>query len=248
MLFISPIVAAIQRRLILYREARLHRYLQSVKAICLKGVELNVTGISLSMKLSLISGQFEKAEVEMADSIIQCGDRILDLGAGLGFVGIHAIKNLGAQSIVAVEANPGTYELLKDNYSRNKVSGECLHAAASNNDGFQSLIVTEDFWTDRLENSDNTKDVVKREVPALSFDTLFKMCGERTEVLMIDIEGAEFHAVQSPIPKGIRAVIIEIHPDILSKNDVGSVTHWLVSQDFRLINSSGRVLGFERKR
>ncbi|QIF02950.1 FkbM family methyltransferase [Roseimicrobium sp. ORNL1] len=241
------LAASIQGALGRYRESRLERHLGGVDVLHVQGVELNVTGLSISMKKLLISGGFEKAETEVARSLVQPGDRILDLGAGLGFVGLYAMKFLAAAQITAVEANPNTFELLKDNYGRNKVSADFVHAAAGSVDGTLRLSISGDFWEDRVADGERGATGDVREVPAVSFETLFKQYGNRMDVLMMDIEGAEVGAVHTTIPGGVRSVIIEIHPDLLSKEQVGDVTNWLVRQGYRLVNSWGRVLGFERE-
>lgn len=74
----------------------------------------------------LRSGSYEQAEVRQIPRIIQPGERIVELGGGVGFLAVTAAKEAKAEAIAVYEANPKLIPLIERNKSLSKVDFEVL--------------------------------------------------------------------------------------------------------------------------
>jgi FkbM family methyltransferase len=72
-----------------------------------------------SLALRAQSGVFEPDEVDVCKKLIQPGDRVLDVGANIGFYTLLFADLVGESGkVVAVEPDIGNYELLAENLQR----------------------------------------------------------------------------------------------------------------------------------
>ena len=132
---------------------------------------------------------------------------ILDCGANIGIASIFFRREHPDARIVAVEADPVTFQRLVAN-----VNAECVHAAVTDHDG---EIV---FYRTPLSASSST---VKRgdaepvTVPAVSLDVLLTRLGiSHVGLLKLDIEGAEFDTLRAAPLDRVQRIIAEIHYDL----------------------------------
>jgi FkbM family methyltransferase len=118
----------------------------------------------------------------------------VDLGANIGAVSVYAASLNPEAKVIAVEPEPHNRELLEKNLERNGVTDQV--------EVFSVLVhapdVPEDTWwkiNDGHGNSKISQEGTLAEVISLS--TLFDRAGvDQVDVLKVDIEGAEFAALQ----------------------------------------------------
>lgn len=165
----------------------------------------------ITQKLS--TGRYEGTEARAVQMRVKPGHRVLELGAGLGYIGALAASIAGAENVTAVEANPDMLTVIRDNYDRN--GGEVItlrHGAVVGND-FEgdtlSFARGRQFWSSRIAKQGDTGSGLI-EVPALKIGPLLDEI--RPHVVIMDIEGAEQFLFEKPWPKSVRFVIMELHP------------------------------------
>ncbi|MEL6701838.1 MAG: rRNA adenine N-6-methyltransferase family protein, partial [Pseudomonadota bacterium] len=66
-------------------------------------------------------GMYENTEAKCARRRIVEGDRVLELGAGLGYVTTICARRAGAQNVLSVEADPTMVEIIRGNLALNSV-------------------------------------------------------------------------------------------------------------------------------
>ena len=54
--------------------------------------------------------------------LVKEGDTVVDIGANVGFLAIPAAQKCNTGNMIAVEAHPRTFSLLKENIEKNKLS------------------------------------------------------------------------------------------------------------------------------
>jgi len=70
----------------------------------------------------LASGEYEGSEARAVMMRVKAGQRVLELGAGLGYIGALAARIVGAKNVTSVEANPDMIMAIRDNYALNGVA------------------------------------------------------------------------------------------------------------------------------
>ncbi|MEM9047326.1 MAG: FkbM family methyltransferase [Pseudomonadota bacterium] len=156
---------------------------------------------------------YENREATIAAHLVRDGDRVLELGAGVGYVAATALQ--GKSRIVwrAVEAHPELIPILKETRDLNGLDFAIEHAAYCGHNGHAPLnISARGFWASSLAALDDTVRVI--EVPAVcGAEALARHC---PTVLIMDIEGAEYDVLRDADLHSIDRVLVEFHPSLVS--------------------------------
>ena len=150
------------------------------------------------------------------------GDVVIDIGAHIGRYTIISSKRVGANGkVVAIEAHPGNFEMLKSNIKLNQLTNVIpLNYAAYSKETKINLYLPEvesgyTIYNTIMSNRARTEDKFV-EVSANTLDYLLQLKGI-TDVnwIKIDVEGAEFEVLKGASnvlskSKDI-ALLIEVH-------------------------------------
>jgi FkbM family methyltransferase len=200
----------------------------------LEGIRLATRDPAISAKMfHVLSQDYEASEVALASDWIEAEDRVLEIGSGVGFVGLYCIKRLGVKNYAMVEANPGLIRVTARNIALNQVEPPALiHAAVTGEDGFAIFHVTEDFWSSSTVKRATSEEAVS--VPAMTILTLIAQLPFLPDTLIMDIEGGE---VSVPLEHyaAFRKVIVETHARVVGKPAIDALLQGLAD------------LGFERR-
>lgn len=139
-------------------------------------------------------GLYEPHVSELIASVLHPGEVFWDVGANAGYHTLMAARVVGpAGQVVAVEADPVTAEILRDEIGINEFTNtEVLQAAASNSDG----VVVFARRANNLQSSIAAfaPDGARFEVQAIRLESLLAT-RRRPQVMKMDIEGAEVLAL-----------------------------------------------------
>ncbi len=175
----------------------------------------------------LQEGYYSLNEIALAESLLAEKDHVLVVGAHIGSIAIPLSKKV--EHMVAIEANPGTYELLKMNLRINVCSNvDAYNLAANDESGTLDFLVSRD-------NSGGSKrqPVVEKisytydqpELVKVNSQRLDDLVGDRVfDLVFMDIEGSEYYALKG-MPKILSAakhLIVEFLPHHL--RDVAGVS------------------------
>ena len=209
------------------------------------GIELDVRGLSFRMRSILFHQQYEFCEMTLCRQYIEPGDTVLEIGSGIGFLGLFCLKYLQVAQVVSVEPSPHTVELLKRNYILNGFTPNVIRAAAWSYDGETWLTPGRDFWGDRVINP-GLSSGQRLSIPAVTLRTLFGRCGDAFTVLIVDIEGSESELDWRSIPQSVRLIILEIHPQLLDCVATKRTFKQIAECGFTEAKSFGDVVAFTR--
>ena len=177
----------------------------------LSGVSLDVPDALLTPRIheKLRKGRYEWREARAAQLSIDYGDRVLELGSGVGYIATIAAMLAGPENLLTVEANPDLLPVIRANLDTNGCAeAELLHGAVTGAvlerevAGFQRA---HGFWASSLGDGGNSL-----EVPALNLHNLLER--HRPTVVLMDVEGAEQNMFDQLLPKHVRVVTLELHP------------------------------------
>ena len=173
---------------------------------------------------ALRDGLYERKECDAVMKVVQRGDVVLELGAGMGYMSTLMACKTPAEHIHAFEANPTIIPYIRSVHEANDVTNVTLHNALLAPEAGEpaDFYVRKNFLAsslDRESGPDNIISVEKVEVRSLP-DTLAQL---NPTVLVCDIEGAEAGLLGSADWSGLRAAVIELHPQWIGQEGVQSV-------------------------
>lgn len=176
---------------------------------------------------------YELKESEAVLSQIKPDDRVIELGAGMGYMSTLMAKALKVSEIHAFEANPAMIPYIRSVHEANGVTGVTLHnALLGDTAGEVTFYVRGDFVASSMEDNlgDRHGGVIAREtVPVRPVAEVFAEI--KPTALVCDIEGAELHLLPLMDLSGLRLVVLELHPQVFGQAGTEAV--------FRLMSDAG---------
>lgn len=215
------------------------------KTVTISGVRLHLDHPALSprMKFNLRLGHYEAHEQVLLRTCLMPTDRVLEVGAGVGFLSNLAAQTVPSDQITAVEANPDLIDLIEKNKSLNDTSFRVINAVLGQGDGTRDFYVTENFWASGLAPIEGAK---KISVPQIDFSAL--LGDVDPTVLVIDIEGGEADLLSDIALPNVTTAIVELHPAVLSPKAISGIFQNLAAHGLYpdLQRSAGAVFVFAR--
>lgn len=203
--------------------------------------------ITPAIRAAILAGRFEAEEAARIPEIVRPGDRVLEIGAGIGFISTLLSRQPRVSRVVAVEANPNLIGYMARLHDLNRVRKVRRINAVLSNDPAPSatFYLRQDFWMGSLSAGPNPY-VDTVEVPTLSLDALIR--DEGIDLIVCDVEGAEAFLFDGADLAGVDRVWVETHDHVTGLSGVRRLfatmaAHGLV-YDPRL--SLGGVILFQR--
>lgn len=198
---------------------------------------------------ALTQGRYEFKEREIVRRMLTKGDRVIELGAGMGVVSLTIANLVGADAVQSFEANPVIIELARENAAANNLPVTFRHAIASPRIEADKASHIDFFVLNSFEASstrrlnDNQKAV---QVPTTPLED--EIAAFKANVLVFDIEGFETEIINKTELSGIDKLILEIHPKIIGMDTCVDLIDHLETQGLilRTDMAFGDVLAFER--
>jgi FkbM family methyltransferase len=149
-----------------------------------------------SLKLFL-NGVYEQFESELVNKEIRPGDVVLDLGANIGYYTLIFARRVGSGGrVYAFEPDPASFAILKTNVALNGYTNVVLvNKAVSDETRSSRLYLSEVNNGDHriFDSHDGRKSVA---VENVRLDDYFKDRDPRVDFIKMDIQGAEWAALQ----------------------------------------------------
>jgi FkbM family methyltransferase len=166
-------------------------------------------------------------------TLLRPDDRVLELGAGLGFITVLCARICGSEAVVTVEANPHMLSTLEATFRCNGVWPKLISGVVSRTAAPREFFVNQNFWS----SSTYDRGGQRLEVQSLPFAEL--VAAHRPSVIVMDIEGGEVELAGLPIDPSVRAIVLELHAAVTGNADAEAVRAWLVEQGFRATSDWG---------
>jgi FkbM family methyltransferase len=205
-----------------------------MRSFTLRGLTLCLPEAALkgNLERALSSGRYENHEADALLLHLRPGDRLLDLGAGLGFICALAAGVLGEGAVFGVEPGPETVKLARRNLAANGFPGVKLMrgAVVGEGEGEVEFGQRPAFWASALKGPEGwpeNAEVIR--VPARPIGKLLARFAPT--VISCDIEGGELEVLTRALP-GVRLVVVETHPLVYGPDGVERITLALVAQGF----------------
>ena len=201
---------------------------------------MTINGVTLAIEPEVMSpamieiiqsGTYEGAEAREIPRIVQPGERIVELGGGIGFISITALRTGKVSHLACYEANPGLVPVIEKNARLNELSFDVHNAIVDPKEdgGTVPFYLRKDFWASSMlpKPWGYEKEVA---VPRVSFAAVLERY--RPTMLIVDIEGAEEHVFRDVALTGIKKIYMELHQNVIGRVGMKNVFDFMSSRDF----------------
>lgn len=196
-----------------------------------------------NVRIGLYKERYEAPELALIARVLRPGQRVLEIGAGIGLVGLAATRVCGPGRVTSYEANPRLEPVIRDNYALNGLVPD-LHMRAVTVDGspisfFRSDNIVSSSVFDR-ENQGERITVASEAIDAV-------IARVDPEVIVIDVEGAEVDLLARPAFGRVHTIVAELHPHIVGAEAIASLIATLATRGFALVEERHGTALFERR-
>ncbi|MGX1740431.1 FkbM family methyltransferase [Bosea sp. NPDC055353] len=223
--------------------------MKTEEVIC-RGIRFPYDSAILSTRVldSLRAQRYEQKEAKQLASLIAQGERVLELGAGLGFMSTLAGLNPYTEQVLSFEADPRLVGYIQRVHTLNGVENAEIRNGVLTAEGAASTIpffVRQNFWGSSLEEKSGDY-VDKVMVPSISLTEA--VMSFRPTMIVSDIEGAEVATFRDAALAGVKKIIVELHTNVVGREGVASLFYSMMSRGFVYdeYNSNGSVVTFIR--
>ena len=206
------------------------RRLFQVKTITLDGiiVSTELGPIGKRVRDGLFKGTYEEPERILIRAALGPGDRVLEIGGGVGFVSLLCAKICGAANVLTYEANPRMAEVIQRNYALNEVAPTLRAKAITAREREVTFFVNDNIISSSLHERKQGRALT---VPA---DPLDEVIAEwKPTAIVMDVEGAETTILASSRLAGVTKIILELHPQIVGEPAILTLKQQLGALGFK---------------
>lgn len=173
------------------------------------------------IRKSLRANGYERKETDAVLRIVKPTDTVIELGAGIGYMSTLMAVRCGA-TVHAFEGNPGLIDYIRRVHAANGATRATVHhaligAQAGEVDFYVRKNILASSMTPLADKPHLAVEKVETRAAHAVFDAL------RPTVLVCDIEGAEAHLIPLLPLEGLRAAVIELHPQWIGQAGVKTV-------------------------
>jgi FkbM family methyltransferase len=216
--------------------------------------EFRLNGVDLSLPKGLATpailekladGSYEEDEARSADRCVRKGFRVLELGAGIGYVTSLCAQRAGPENVLSVEANPDLLPVIEANLARNGLSGvSVMHGAVTGpveEGAMAEFAVSEGYTGSSLGGKGRGV-----RVPLISVHDLIR--AHKPHVVLMDVEGAEADMFNRLWKCPLRFCVMELHPRKYHARTIKKIVDFMSAMDMTYdpVTSRGKVLGFRK--
>lgn len=194
------------------------------------GVRVPIRRQEVSDKIwnALRSGKYEANEARRVRRAIRPGDRVLELGSGLGIV-TSIIAAIDGVCVWSFEADPETVRLARrvidTNCGANVILANGILATGPSRS--VAFYQRADFWMSSTFARQGPYERVV-EIETGNIDAFIKQ--HRINALVMDIEGAELELLQHADLPGVERVFLELHDHLYGLGGVREISMALASK------------------
>lgn len=189
-------------------------------------VPMHRTGMNPEVVMAIARKIYEQPEIRGVRLAVVPGDRILEVGCGLGIVTALAARATSQTGrVLAFEANPemipATRDFLADHGIANVELRHAVLVPQAEPGETRDFHLAKSFASSSLMGVDQRR---ARGVISVPTQPLGDVIAEfRPDVLICDIEGGEAELIPALDASGLRAVVIELHPDRLGQDELDAI-------------------------
>ena len=164
----------------------------------------------------------------MIREALNSNDRVLEIGGGIGFVSLLCAKICGPANVLTYEANPAMVATIERNYALNNMKPTLRSKAITARDREVTFFINDNIISSSLHERKEGR------AQTVAADPLDEVIAEwKPTAIVMDVEGAETTILPASQLAGVKKLILELHPHIVSESSVASMKAHLQQLGFR---------------
>lgn len=222
---------------------RILRQAVGLRRMRIDGVWIDLRSIKSRHVRSLILKEvYEFDERLLIKEFVKDDDIVVEIGAGIGLVGLIC-ANIARNGVVhSFEANMSLEDVIKANYNINSRAPTITMRAVTNSGGMVRFASSADVLSSKISDSKESTGV--SEVVSVSIHNVISQCSPTC--LIVDVEGAEATLFEGVDLSGVRTIILELHERILGPEVCRKVVGNITESGFREAHRIGENICFVR--
>ena len=215
----------------LYRNLkRAVRRVCNAKTVTLDGITVctEAGAVSRQVRNGLFKENYEEPERILIRHSLTRGDRVLEIGGGIGFVSLLCAKICGPENVLTYEANPAMTAIIQRNYALNGLAPQLRCKAITAREREATFFVSDNIISSSLHERKEAR------AQTVLADPLDEVIAEwKPTALVMDVEGAETTLLPSSKLTGVTKIILELHPHIVGEPAITTLKKYLQELGFR---------------
>ena len=197
--------------------------------------------LTYTMRKILSRWDYETDEVDLALHHLRPGDRILDLGGGIGYVSARLQREGNDVHVTSFEPNPAAARHYRRIMAANDLNNHTLVEGVLGDRGKAETVtfnLHDEFWASSAQRESGRSRPIEVDV----VDQHQWLAEHRYDMLLMDIEGGEGDVIallQEPV---FRVIIMELHADVLGTDKTGAVLDKLGALGYQFTNGTTQAL------
>lgn len=222
--------------------------LKAAKPMVYHGLSVPVSDhLPLPIVQQIHDDAYEKPELLAAEGLIREGDRVLEMGTGLGIVSAIISRMKDGIEVRSFEANPSLIQFISQLHDMNDVSNVGVTNAMlepSPTQDTRRFHIHKYFSEGSIFETEMSEDVI--EVPVMDLNTV--IADFKPNLMICDIEGAEEIVIPNAALSNLRALVLEVHPATMSRKGMKDIFDACVRAGLYPVVelSTEQVIAFER--
>lgn len=196
---------------------------------------------------SLKRQTYEAAETKCVLKVVRDEDVVIELGAGIGYMSTLVATRRKIRSVYAFEANPHLIPYIQTVHDANGVkNAHVVNAILGTRKGSADFYVRRNFIASSLDPETRGNILSTEKIKVLNARSVFEEI--KPTVLICDIEGAELDLIPQLDLTGLRAAVIELHPQWIGPDGVNTVFRAFMDAGLAYYarGSNKKVVSFKR--
>lgn len=214
-----------------FRNFRLHYHrIRNTPTVELDGLRIHAgkDRVPKFVRNVLYKGHYEDAERALLTSCVKPGDRVLEIGCGIGVVAMLANRLAGPGNVTSYEANTDLRSLIEANFALNGLVPNLRMRAITVDGAAVTFHRSDNVVSSSLYDRAEGQQEVTVESDAL-FDVLEEL---RPNTVIMDVEGAEIDLLAEGALKGVESLLVELHPHIVGQEKIDALLASLETRGF----------------
>lgn len=181
-----------------------------------------------SVASAIIKGSYEAPERLLVRAALKPGDKVVEIGTGVGVVALLCTRLAGAGNVTSFEANAALEPIIRQNFALNGLTPRLRLRAVTVDGAPVNFFRNENV----VSSSIYDRGLEARQVTVQSDPIDTVLAGERATVLVMDVEGAEIALLRAADLSGLREIIVELHPHIVGEDATQAMIDSICARGF----------------
>ena len=208
----------------------------------LDGVKIDTTRIeSRSVRNLIFKGIYESDERKLLKALCRDADRVLEIGAGVGVVGLVAARLCSKGHVVSYEANPQMRAILDRNYSLNEHKPQLVCMPVTRDGLPVRFHVNENIISSSALERPGTE-TVEVTLESVSLTDALNNCNPH--LVVMDVEGFEDILLRHANLQSVKKLLVEFHPQILGEKVVSDLKQYINEIGFEELATAGNNVSY----